>query len=49
MTTDMLNYSDVFTHVLAFGCITTLLKEMVMLYLWCDIFSPVLPAVADAG
>jgi hypothetical protein len=49
MKTDLLSYTDVFTCVLAFGCITSFLKETVMLFLWCDIFSPVLPAVADAG
>jgi len=49
METDLLSYTDVFTSVLPFGCITTFLKEMVVLFLWCNIFSPVLPAVADAG
>jgi len=39
---DLLSYTDVFTCVLAFGCITTFLKEMVVFYF-------VVPAVADAG
>jgi len=49
MKTDSLSYTDVFTCVLAFGCITTFLKEMVVVFLWCNIFSAALPTVADAG
>jgi len=49
MKTDLLSYTDAFTSVLGFGCITTFLKEKVVLLLWCDTFSLVLPAVADAG
>jgi hypothetical protein len=49
MKTDLLSYTDVFTCFLAYGCVTAFLKEMVVLFLWCDIFSPVLPAVTDAG
>jgi hypothetical protein len=49
MKTDLLSYTGVFTCVLAFGCITTFRKETAVLFLWCNIFSPLLPAVADAG